>query len=146
MKTLIMCIGNRFGGDDSVGPYIADNLRKIQNIHVIDCGIIPENYTSIVKKLNPEKLIIIDAADMNLSPGEIRIISKEKICKMHISTHNIPISLLINYLEKFIKKIYFIGVQPKKMFGKISPEVKKSADFLAELLIEEKIENIKKVD
>ena len=47
MKTLIMCIGNRFGGDDSVGPYIANNLRKIQNIHVIDCGIIPENYTSI---------------------------------------------------------------------------------------------------
>jgi len=100
MKNLVMCIGNREGGDDCLGPYIADRLKKIQNedFFVIDCGTVPENYTSIVKNKKPKNLIIIDAVEMGLKPGEIRIVPKEKIGVMHISTHGIPISVLINYL------------------------------------------------
>ena len=84
MKLLIMCIGNREGGDDSIGPYIADNLLKLnlKKIDVIDCGVVPENYTSIVKEKNPDKLIIIDAIDMGLSASEIRVIPENKIGKM----------------------------------------------------------------
>ena len=139
-----MCIGNKNAGDDGVGPFIASSLKKkIKNINYIDCGIIPENYTSLVKKYNPNKLIIIDAADMNLKPGEFRIISKEKIGLMHISTHNMPISILINYLENYIKKIYFIGIQPKKFIGNISNEVKQSANNLINVIKNDEVEKIK---
>ncbi len=31
MKYLIMCIGNRDGGDDAIGPYIADKLKIFEN-------------------------------------------------------------------------------------------------------------------
>lgn len=137
-----MCIGNKNAGDDSVGPYIAKSLKKTKKINYIDCGIIPENYTSLVKKYKPKKLIIIDAADMNLKPGEIRIISKEKIGLMHISTHNMPISILINYLENYINKIYFIGIQPKNLIGIISNEVKKSANYLINIIKNDEIEKI----
>ena len=37
-----MCIGNRDGGDDAVGPYIADKLKE-ERIDVLDCGVIPKN-------------------------------------------------------------------------------------------------------
>ena len=138
-----MCIGNKKAGDDGIGPFIATSLKKMKNITYLDCGIIPENYTSLVKKYNPNKLIIIDAADMNLKPGEFRIISKEKIGLMHISTHNIPLSILINYLENYIKKIYFIGIQPKKFVGNISNEVKESAKNLINIIKKDEIEKIK---
>ena len=72
MNFLIMCIGNREGGDDAIGPYIADKLKD-SDINVIDCGTVPENYTGIVKKYNPDKLVIIDAADIGLKSGEFRI-------------------------------------------------------------------------
>ncbi len=147
MKYLLMCIGNRDGGDDSVGPYVADILKKekSKDIEVIDAGTVPENYTGKVKKLNPEKLIIIDAIDMNLEPGEIRIVLKEKIGVMHISTHGIPISVLVNYLEQYVKEILIIGIQPKKMSGKISKTAKKAGDKLIGILKKDKINEIRKL-
>jgi hydrogenase 3 maturation protease len=142
MDYLIMCIGNRDGGDDAVGPYIANKLEPDQNLTVIDCGTIPENYTSIVKKHNPKYLIIIDAVEMNLDPGEIRIVPKEKIGVMHISTHGIPISVLINYLEKYVENIIFIGIQPRAMSGKMIDTVKKSVNKLVDFIKDKKLEQI----
>ncbi len=141
MKYLVMCIGNRDGGDDAVGPYIADKLKE-KDIDVLDCGVVPENYTSIVKKYNPQNLIIIDAVDMGLIPGEIRKVPKEKIGVMHISTHGIPIPVLINYLEQYVEKIIFIGIQPKSMSGNINDIVKRSAMYLIDLIINKQFEEI----
>ena len=138
-----MCIGNKEGGDDSVGPYIADKIKD--SLHVIDCGTTPENFTSIVKKQNPETLIIIDAAEMGLEPGEVRIIPKEKIGVMHISTHGIPVSVLIGYLEQYVKNIVFIGIQPKKTSGKLNQIVKNSADKLIDIIKNKDFEQIKKL-
>jgi len=141
MKYLVMCIGNRDGGDDAVGPYIADKLKE-KKIDVLDCGVIPENYTSVVKKHKPKNLVIIDAVDMGLSPGEIRRVPKEKIGVMHISTHGIPIPVLINYLENYIKKIIFIGIQPKSMSGRLNDIVKKNANYLLDLILNNQLEKI----
>ncbi len=135
-----MCIGNRNGGDDAVGPYIAEKLKD--NFTVLDCGTVPENYTSIVKKQNPKNLVIIDAVEMELKPGEIRIVPKEKIGVMHISTHGIPISVLIDYLEQYVENIVLIGVQPEVMSGEITASVKKSADLLVEMIKKKEIKNI----
>lgn len=141
-----MCIGNRDGGDDAVGPYIADTLKgKNVDFDVIDCGIVPENFTSVVKRLKPKKLIIIDAVEMGVDPGEIRIISKEKIGVMHISTHGIPLSVLIDYLGKNVKKIVLIGIQPKEMSGHMSDIVKNMADRLIDIIIEDKLDIIGKL-
>ena len=137
MDLVILCIGNKYGGDDGIGPYIAKNLinKKNDNFYVIDSGTNPENYTSMIKKLNPKILIIIDAFEMGLKPGDIRIIDKEKIGVMHISTHNIPISLLISYLENYVKKIIFIGIQSGKMSGNLSEDCKKSSNILIEKIL-----------
>ena len=144
MDFLYMCIGNRDGGDDSVGPYIADKLR-LNDIEVFDCGVVPENFTSLVKKYNPKNLVIIDAVEMGLSPGEIRIVPKEKIGVMHISTHGIPISVLIKYLEQSVKKIIFIGIQPKSMSGELTDVIKRSADQLLVIIKRNKLDKIKKL-
>ena len=141
MDFLVMCIGNPQGGDDAVGPYIAKKLKEL-NINVIDCGTTPENYTSFIKQTNPKKLIIIDAADMGLKPGEIRIVPKEKIGVMTISTHGIPTSILMNYLEKYIKEVVLIGIQPQNMSGEMNTKIKEKARFLVESIKDNKINTL----
>ncbi len=141
MDFLVMCIGNPKGGDDAVGPYIAKKLED-PNIDVIDCGTTPENYTSIIKQKKPKKLIIIDAADMGLKPGEIRIVPKDKIGVMTISTHGIPISILINYLEKYVKDVILIGIQPQNMSGEITSKIEKKANTLIKIIKEKKISKL----
>ena len=141
MDFLIMCIGNPQGGDDAVGPYIAKKLNEL-NIDVIDCGTTPENYTSIAKQKNPKKLIIIDAADMGLKPGEIRIVPKKKIGAMTISTHGIPVSVLMNYLEKYVKEVILIGIQPQNMSGEINTKIKEKANYLIDIINNKKINKL----
>lgn len=141
MDFLVMCIGNPQGGDDAVGPYIAKKLKEL-NINAIDCGTTPENYTSVVKQINPKKLIIIDAADMGLKPGEIRIVPKEKIGVMTISTHGIPTSVLMNYLEKYIKEVILIGIQPQNISGEMTTKIKEKARFLVESIKDKKINTL----
>lgn len=143
---LIMCIGNIDGGDDAIGPYIADKLMQEEgDLVVLNCGTVPENFTSVVKQHNPKNLIIVDAVEMGLDAGEIRIVPKDKIGVMHISTHGIPISVLISYLEQYVEKIYFIGIQPKSVSGEINKIVKKSGKELITIIKNRKIENIHKL-
>lgn len=137
-----MCIGNPEGGDDAIGPYIADKLKDT-DIDVIDCRTTPENYTSVVKRKNPDKLIIIDAADMNLEPGETRIVPKEKIGVMTISTHGIPLSVLMGYLEQSVKEVILIGIQPKTMSGEMTEIVRNAADKLIEIITKYEIDKLK---
>lgn len=134
-----MCIGNPEGGDDAVGPYVARKLKK-SNVNVIDCKTNPENYTGVVKEKKPEKLIIIDATDMHLKPGEIRIIPKEKIGVMTISTHGIPLSVLMSYLEQYVEKVIFIGIQPSTMSGSMTEKIKEKANALVEIIKNKKID------
>ena len=132
-----MCIGNRDGGDDGIGPYIADYFlqQKNKDMVVLDCGTAPENFTGVIKQHKPEKLIIIDAVDMRLQPGEIRIVPPDTIGRMHISTHGIPLSVLIDYLEQFIDEIIVIGIQPGTLSGDtMSPSVVASGKKLIEMI------------
>lgn len=143
MQTIILCIGNIEGGDDGIGPYIAKRLKvKSSQDMVFDCGTIPENYTGIIKQHKPDTLILIDAAEMSLPLGEIRLIPREKLGTMHLSTHGIPLSILIQYLEKELPRILFIGIQPKTMHGPLSSVVKKSANHLIDILRKKQYDQI----
>lgn len=144
MKNIFMCIGNPEGGDDGIGPYIADLLkkRKTNNFKVLDCKTTPENFTSIVKRYYPENVFLIDAIDMHLNPGEYRLVPKEKIGTMHITTHGIPLSILINYLERNIENVSLIGIQPKKMDGEMTNVVKEAGEKLTKILLKDKMKDI----
>lgn len=137
MKYLIICIGNREGGDDALGPHISDIYRKetLDDIELLDVGVVPENFTGVIKQKNPEILFIIDAVDMNLPAGEIRFVPKEKIGVMHVSTHGIPLSVFINYLSQYINKIKLIGIQPKKMSGEMSIDVLDSCQKMVDIIM-----------
>jgi len=140
---MLMGLGNICRGDDGIGSFIAQNFQSDDWL-VLDCGTIPENFTSLVKKTQPEYLVIVDAAQMNLEPGEFRVIPSERIDKFYLTTHNIPLSLLISYLDEWAEKIILIGIQPEKMedFQRISERVQDSARKLIEILKGKKFQEL----
>lgn len=61
-----------------------------------------------MRALKPERLLIVDAADIGLNPGEIRIIDPDDIADMFImSTHNLPLNFLIDQLKEDILEVIF---------------------------------------
>ncbi len=140
MKKVLLGIGNELLGDDSIGPWIAKKINGKNNWIGINAGTAPENFLSLIKREKPDLLVIVDATEMGLSPGEIRLIPREKIPKLtYFSTHTLSLAFLIETLESDVGKILFIGIQPKAIaLGcPISEEVVLSAKRLLGILTQE---------
>ncbi|TKJ48103.1 hypothetical protein CEE34_00655 [Candidatus Aerophobetes bacterium Ae_b3a] len=84
---------------------------------------------------------------MNLEPGEFRVIPSERIDKFYLTTHNIPLSLLISYLDKWVGKTILIGIQPERMedFQRISKRLQDSARNIIEILKKKKFQELREL-
>jgi len=133
-KVVLLCLGNIARGDDGVGPHIASAIKGNIPYEVIDAGVVPENYTGVVRKLNPDTILIIDAIQFEGAPGEIRIFKGEDLRTGKISTHDVSPKLLIEYLASSTNaKIYILGIKPTS---------NKLGDGLSEVVAE----SVKKVE
>ena len=140
-KIIFLCIGNDMRGDDALGPRIAENLEEIykkeENILVINAATVPENYTGLIRRETPTHIIFIDAVEMKKKPGHIRLVHSNEIANYSISTHAMPLSFMIKYLESFTDaKKLLIGIQPKniEMHHPLSSEVKESIIELTKII------------
>ena len=114
-------------------------VDKLNNTFFINGGSVPENFTGLIKKINPSHIILIDATLMNMEAGEINIVDKENIVDISISTHSMSLAYLIKYLQ--LEKEYdilFIGIEPEKMdlSFELSPKIKNSSNMLIKLLFD----------
>ena len=67
------------------------------------------------------------------------IIDKDVIDTFNVSTHSMPISFIINYIEETIgSQIITVGIQPKEMnvVNVISPEIIESVEELSNLIVD----------
>ncbi|MGB7969886.1 MAG: hydrogenase maturation peptidase HycI [Methanobacterium sp.] len=140
-KTIFLCIGNDMRGDDGIGPLIAKNLEKLfknkSELLVINAETVPENYTGLIRKEMPSHIIFIDAVEMNMNPGSIKLVKYDQIAEYNISTHAMPLSFMIKYLESFTDaKMLLIGIQPKnmEMSNPVSEEVKLGVEELTRII------------
>ena len=105
MTDVLLCVGNSMMGDDGAGPLLAEMCaaNPAGEWVVIDGGSAPENDIVAIRELRPERLLIVDATDMGLNPGEIRIVDPDDIAEMFMmTTHNMPLN----------GEVIFLGIQP----------------------------------
>ena len=118
---LVLTVGNEMMGDDAAGPLLAQMIMHspLKDWDVLDGGNVPENYLFKIREMQPERVIIVDAADMDLMPGEIRLIGAEKIGDPFLmTTHALPLSYLVEALREFVPKVEMVGIQPQMVaFG-----------------------------
>jgi len=114
----VLGIGNEMMGDDAAGALLARELNhlRIQNsefrIQVFETSTTPENFTGAIRKLQPDLVVMVDAADMNLEPGAVAFLDTKQMHTMMHSTHTLPLSFLAGYLEQMgTAKVIALGIQ-----------------------------------
>ena len=115
MTSVLLCVGNSMMGDDGAGPLLAEMCAAAPKgeWQVIDGGSAPEREVAAIRELRPERLLIVDATDMGLEPGDIRIVDPDDIAEMFLmTTHNMPLNYLIEQLEEDVGEVIFLGIQP----------------------------------
>jgi hydrogenase 3 maturation protease len=153
-STIVLGIGNPLGGDDAAGALVVGTLDRKQHkldspladeITAIDTGTAPESYTSVIRQHRPDLLILVDAADMGLAPGALRIITPDRINTLSFSTHHMPLSMFMCYVNEFCGKVLLVGVQPERTEtgSGISKVVRQSAGKLADAILEGQTSKIK---
>lgn len=145
---MILGIGNEMRGDDGLGSVLAQELSNLEdkNITIFDGKTVPENFTGAIKRETPSHIIIVDAVEMDETPGHVKLVFKEEIANYSISTHAMPLSFLINYLETTTSaKIMLMGIQPKDMdlIDNMSPEIHESLNYVLKLF-KHTLKNLKK--
>lgn len=123
MKTIVLGLGNTLLGDDGAGIYA---LKELQNdahyndtIEFVDGGTLSFTLTDVL--YNADNLIVIDAAQLNASPGDVRVFTNEAMdtfvrsgkCS---SVHEVSLSELLDMarlLDALPGRRALIGVQPQ---------------------------------
>jgi len=143
-KIAILGIGNDLRTDDGLGPYIVNSIKfDNPNVMIENVGSVPEGFARPLAAFSAKRIIMIDAADMRKPPGHIELVTKDRIGGISISTHSMPLSFLMMYLEQETGgETILLGIQPKSIqFGEgLSPEIQEVAeDIIAsfERLLEE---------
>ena len=137
---IILTVGNNMMGDDGAGPMLARLLpeQAAPGWQVIDGGSAPENAAHEIAAAAPARVLVVDAADMGLAPGEMRLIDDAAIVEMFIvTTHDLPLSFLIERLRENVAEVLFLGIQPDLVaFGfPMSEAVRQAVTTLHGLLL-----------
>jgi hydrogenase 3 maturation protease len=136
-RVVFVGVGNRFRGDDAVGPALIDLLEG-RVPHAIDADSAPENYTGAIKRLRPSVIIFFDALDLGEKPGGMRIIEAEDIMGYGASAHNFSLDVAMEYLKNETgADVFLVGVQPERI-GEgegISPSLARPLEGLADAIV-----------
>jgi len=135
---MLFGVGNTMLGDDGIGPWVAERMKNCPGWHAEDCGTAPENFTGLVRKMQPRLLVIVDAADMNLAPGEFWRIPFDAVGQAGFDTHSLPLTHIIGYLRETMQKmpdIILIGIQPGPVtfHDQVSAPVIRGGEEVAEM-------------
>lgn len=139
-RVIVAGIGNPIRMDDFVGVKVVQDLQgKVpENVFLIECETVPESFMDDIIQLKPSHVLLIDAAVMDLLPGEARLFDTEKITHFPaISTHMLPLRVFCEYIAKMSGgKIALLLVQPGcTEFGEgLTKEVNASAEEITKIL------------
>jgi hydrogenase 3 maturation protease len=161
-RVAILGIGNELNGDDGAGVSVARWLQKNlasrgvlwktalqkpsaesqETVLVVDAGPAPENFTGLLRRFQPEWVIIVDAADIGQLPGTATWLELDEIGASGGSTHVLSPGVMARFLaDELSCQVMFIGIQPENLqFGsglseKVKIAVRKTARQLKDRIL-----------
>ena len=125
METLVLGIGNTLLTDEGVGVHAIQFLKthyaNLPNTEYLDGGTL--SFTLAVPLEEADRLIVIDAAQLNDEPGSVRafvgddmdaFLNQQKKCSVH-EVSLIDLITIARLTEQLPKKRALIGIQPKNI-------------------------------
>jgi hydrogenase 3 maturation protease len=152
----VVGVGQELNGDDAAGVLVARSLAKRQravssdarrpvpiSLHVIEAAHAPENCTGVIRRIGPDFVILVDAADMGDPAGTVRWLDWRDADGLTTSTHTLQPSMVARYLATELAcDVALIGVQAQdtSLGAPVSVAVRRAvrtvAQGLAGLLLE----------
>lgn len=137
-KIALLVVGSELRSDDAAGLLVASRLEAIRKRRAPTSRFktfigetAPENLTGVVRKFGPSHLVVVDSADAGKPAGTVFAIDPGEIGGISFSTHQLPLRLMVVYLQETITcAVSIIGIQPKNLAfgGPLSKEVDRAVD------------------
>lgn len=153
-RMALLGIGNELNGDDAAGVQFVRLLREklpadsnaapavlltpASPLLLIEGGTAPENFTGSIRRFQPHVVVMVDAAQMDLEPGQMALLDEALIDGITASTHSFPLSMLARYIRQEMNcRVHIIGIQPlaNDQFTPLSAEVQAAVNDLADALL-----------
>jgi hydrogenase 3 maturation protease len=144
-KIVLLAVGNQFRADDAVGLEIGKRIKgRSRKIKVILAETVPENFIGQILDLRPSHVLIVDSAELGLSPGQATFAKPSEIKGLPLSTHSLPLSMMAEHLEREGNlSVGFLLIQHRRLtFTQgLSLEVEQAVRALTKLILEASSEN-----
>jgi hydrogenase 3 maturation protease len=114
----VVGIGDQLLPHDRLGMLAAEAIEDLHlpGVRVFFAGTVPESMTGPIRRFRPEHVLFLDAAEMGYPPGTVAIVEPEGIHATLFSTHVLPLSLVMEFLEKDAHtRVTLIGIEPETL-------------------------------
>jgi hydrogenase 3 maturation protease len=128
----IVGIGDELIPPDRLGMVAAREIgeQQVPGVRIFFAGTVPESITGPLRRYQPGHVLFLDAADMGARPGTIAVIEPDRIQANLVSTHVLPLSVVMDYIGRETGAgVTLLGIQPDLT----GPEKDLSAEDLAYL-------------
>jgi hydrogenase 3 maturation protease len=142
-RVAVLGVGNIDRGDDGAGVLAAAALKKKlgqkgrSRLKVLLGHETPESLTGEIRRFQPGLVLILDAAVSGKKPASVFLLEKKDIAVEDMSSHRMPLTLLVDYLEKSVGcRVLVLGIEPRscREGAPLSAAVKKAAEMLSSYL------------
>ena len=138
-RVAVVGIGDRLLPRDRLGMLAAEAVADLHlpGVTVFLAGTVPESMTGPIRRTRPDHVLLLDSAEMGALPGTVAIVEPEGIHATLFSTHVLPLSVLMEFLEKDAHtRVTLIGIEPdiRTRESKPTPREEKGLQHLLKVL------------
>lgn len=128
-KLTVLGIGNILMGDEGVGVRLLEAVQSARDwpdsVEFIDGGVGGLNLLNVIEQ--SERLVVFDAAEMRLRPGQWRIVSPDQVAdedaEGRLSMHETPFIETLELCRELLRapsEVAILAIQPKELDRKMS--------------------------
>ncbi len=111
-KIVIVGIGNPLSPIDRIGVEVCNFITESAPDLSVEIALnTPENVLSKYLNSNYTHILVIDAIDAGLPVGDLVFLRPEEVSSETLTTHTIPINLMLKALESEDKRTLILGIQ-----------------------------------
>ena len=119
----------------------ADPAPDTPALLIVEGGSAPENCTGLIRRFQPDLVLLVDAAHMQEPAGTIRWLDWKDITGLSAFTHSLPLYMFAQYLTAECHcAVALVGIQPlhtalgEPLSEPVCRAVRRAADSLSVLL------------
>ncbi len=135
-RLAVLGVGSVLRSDDAAGMEVVRRLEERLSplppeVSLFAGETAPENLCGCIKRFHPTHLLMIDAADLGLSPGECAQIDPALVGGPTFLSHMLPLKLMTDYLiQETGAAVTLLGIQYQTLEfdGPLSPAIERAVE------------------